>query len=44
MSGLLLRVVESVDEFRDTEIFCLSQMHDGEHGKDIGTLNPTTVF
>ena len=42
--GLLLRVVKSIDEFGDVEIFCPPQMHGGKHCDNAGTLEPTTVI
>ena len=43
MSGLLLCIVESVDKFRDTGIFCPPQIYGSKHGDYVGTLEPTTV-
>ena len=43
VSGLLLSVVESADEFGDKGIFCSPKMHVGEHDNDVGTLKPTIV-
>ena len=43
MSGLLLCVVKSVDKFGDAGIFCPTQIHVGEHGNNVGTLNTIAV-
>ena len=43
MSGIILCVVESVDKFGDTGIFCPPQMHGAEHGNNVGTHDPATV-
>ena len=36
-------VVESVDKFRETRIFCPPHIHSGKHGENVSTFDTTTV-
>ena len=42
-SGLFLGVIKAVDKLRHSRVFRPPQMHGGEHGDDVGLLNPSTV-